>query len=92
MERSMKRIALAVGVLAAAAYSLVVGYKVEPVKQAWSGMADPDPDHGVSEVITVNFDLPITAALSWCTSGPGGDRSVGIRSYSGDIGSGLDVV
>lgn len=59
----MKRIALAVAVLAAAAYSLVVGYKVEPVKQAWSGMADPDPDHGVSEVITVNFDEPVYCEL-----------------------------
>jgi hypothetical protein len=48
--------------LAAAALSsalgLVSAYHVEPVKAAWSGWT---PLYGnVSEVITVNFDEPIT--------------------------------
>jgi hypothetical protein len=47
--------------VATVAYGLVTGFKVEPVKAAWSGKADPED--GVWQSITCNFDEPIFADL-----------------------------
>jgi hypothetical protein len=52
----MKRVLMAVAILAASAYPLMTAYKVEPVKASWSGMADPRPDYGISQTITCNWD------------------------------------
>ena len=53
----MKAVILLTVVVVAGGFCLVSGYKVEPVKAQWSGMADPNPlTGGVSQVITCNFD------------------------------------
>jgi hypothetical protein len=89
----MVRMLLFAAAVTIPAYSLMQAYSVEPVMAAWSGKADPNPlTGGVSEVITVNFDLPITASLFCGESGAGGDYQVSILTYPGDIKSGLDVV
>jgi len=53
----VKAVILLTVVVVAGGFCLVSGYKVEPVKAQWSGMADPNPlTGGVSQVITCNFD------------------------------------
>ncbi|UCG43755.1 MAG: hypothetical protein JSU73_03835 [candidate division WOR-3 bacterium] len=89
----MVRMLLFAAAITMPAYSLMQAYSVEPVMAAWSGKVWGDPQYGgVGEVLTVNFDLPITAALFCGASGAGGDYQVSILTYPGDIESGLDVV
>ena len=40
--------------IAGVAFPIIVGYHIEPVKAAWSGLADPED--GVSQLVTCNFD------------------------------------
>jgi hypothetical protein len=73
--------------------ALVQAISVDPVKASWSGWTPwLEPNNYVSEVLTVNFDLPITASLFCGSAGAGGDYQVSILTYPGDIESGLDVV
>jgi hypothetical protein len=57
----MKVVTLMVAVLTSAAAAMVAAYHTDPVRADWSGMADPRPEYGVSEVITVAFD-----SLAYC--------------------------
>jgi hypothetical protein len=50
--------------VATAACGLVTGLKVEPVKAAWSGKADPED--GVSQGLTINFDELDSASGAYC--------------------------
>jgi len=80
----MKRILLAVAVLATAAYPLVTGYKVEPVKASWSGKVWPSPPQGgVSQIITCNFDsLAYVELFAGFSEGDGQYRVV-VSEYGG---------
>jgi hypothetical protein len=61
---------------------LVQGYKVEPKTAAMSGKVSGNPEYGgVSEVLTVNFDLPVTASLFCGSPGAGGGYNVSILTY-----------
>jgi hypothetical protein len=90
----MKTVCLALAtMLVSVSAGLVRAYSVEPRSASESGWTPwLEPNNYVSEVITVNFDLPITAALFCGSSGAGGDYQVSILTYPGDIESGLDVV
>jgi len=68
------------------AHGLVTGFKVEPVKAAWSGKADPED--GVAQVITINFDELGNAAGAYCelfagTEGGGGAYHVSVKTVPG---------
>jgi len=79
----MKSVTLLVAVLTGAAMAVVTAYHIDPVRADWSGKADPED--GVSEIITVAFDLPVTASLFCGSPGAGGTYSVGIYSYPGGV-------
>ncbi len=49
-------VAVLVALIPSSGLGLTQAYSVEPVTAAWSGMADPHPDYGVSQIITCNFD------------------------------------
>ena len=63
---------------------LVQGYKVEPKTAPQSGWTHGE-DGYVSEILTVNFALPITASLFCGSSGDTGSYSVNIYSYPGGV-------
>jgi hypothetical protein len=58
-------------------------YAIDPVRADWSGKADPED--GVSEILTINFDEPITASLFCGSPGAGGSYNVDIYAYPGGI-------
>lgn len=87
----MRNIATVLLLLVGAAFPLVVGYHLDPVKAQWSGWTPSEfPNNYVSEVLTVNFDEPITASLFCGSPGAGGDYNVSILTYPGgfEIASG----
>ena len=75
--------------IAGAAYSLVVGYHVEPVKAQWSGWTHlHGPGDTVSQVLTINFDeLDSTAGayveLFAGSEGNGGQYNLSVLTYPG---------
>lgn len=60
----MRAVVVFVLAVATAACGLVTGLKVEPVKAAWSGKADPED--GVSQGVTINFDELDSASGAYC--------------------------
>jgi len=69
---------------ASVACGLVRSYSVEPKTAALSGWTDTiRPYNYVSEVVTVNFDEPITASLFCGAKGNGGTYDVNTYSYPG---------
>jgi len=68
-----------------AASGAVRAYAVDPVRADWSGKVSGEERKGVSEIITIAFDLPVTASLFCGSPGAGGTYSVGIYSYPGGV-------
>jgi hypothetical protein len=89
---------ISIGILASCvtAWALVTAYHVEPRTAAMSGWTSREaPGNRVSEVLTVNFDSlthPAYVELFAGEKGQGGDYNLSVRTYPGDIKSGLDVV
>ena len=82
----MKTICLLLVGVVTGASALVSAYHVDPKTAAMSGKVSGNPEYGgVSEVLTVNFDLPITASLFCGSSGDTGSYSVNIYSYPGGV-------
>ncbi len=76
------RVSVCVVVSSVAAWALVTAYHIDPKTAAMSGWTSQQaPNNRVSEIITVAFDLPITASLFCGSPGAGGTYSVGIFSY-----------
>jgi len=69
--------------MAGVAFPLVVGYHVDPISANLSGWTHRGDS--VSEIITVNFDEPITASLFCGAVGDSGAYHVSIRMYPGDL-------
>jgi hypothetical protein len=75
--------------IAGAAYSLVVGFHVEPVSASQSGWTHRQyPNTYVSQVITINFDELDSASGSYCelfagAKGGGGDYHLSVLTYPG---------
>ncbi len=61
----------------------VRAYAIDPVRADWSGKADPED--GVSQVLTTNFDEPITASLFCGERGVGGGYHVRLYTCPGDV-------
>lgn len=74
----MRRLVLALLLLAGAAFPYVVGVHVDPVQALWSGEADPRPDHGVSQTVTCNFDSLSYVELFAGAKGNGGSYHVAV--------------
>jgi len=67
----------------ASSYGLVTGLKVEPVKAAWSGKADPNPlTGGVWQSVTINFDELDSASGVYCELFAGAQGSGGAYHLS----------
>jgi len=82
----MRSATIALLLLAGTAFPLVVGYHIDPVKAQWSGWTPSEfPNNYVSEILTINFDEPITASLFCGSSGDTGSYSVNIYSYPGGV-------
>ena len=81
------RTTVTVAVVALMAVSMASGnlraYAIDPVRADWSGKADPED--GVSEILTINFDEPITASLFCGSPGAGGSYNVDIYAYPGGV-------
>ncbi len=82
----MRAVVVFVVAVVTMAHGLVTGFRVEPVKAAWSGKADPED--GVAQVLTVNFDELNSASGAYCelfagTMGGGGAYHVSVRTYPG---------
>ena len=82
----MKRIALAIVVLTAAAYPLVTGCHIDPVQASWSGKVWPTvPQGGVSQIITCNFDSLEYVELFAGDTCLGGEYNLSVRTYPGEF-------
>jgi hypothetical protein len=75
----MKTVCLLIFGVVTGVSALVTAYHVDPRTAAMSGKARPDL--GISEVLTVNFDEPITASLFCGSPGAGGSYNVDIYAY-----------
>jgi len=72
----------------ALACALVTAYHVDPKTAAMSGKADPRPDYGVSQVLTINFDELDSTTGSYVelfagTKGGGGAYHLSVLTYPG---------
>ena len=72
----------------ALACALVTAYHVDPKTAAMSGKADPRPDYGVSQVLTINFDQLDSTTGSYVelfagSKGAGGAYHVSVKTYPG---------
>jgi len=66
--------------------ALVNAYHIDPQTAAMSGKVSGNPEYGgVSEVLTINFDEPITASLFCGAIGNGGAYDVNVYSYPGGV-------
>jgi hypothetical protein len=81
----MRNMAMVLLLLAGVAFPLVNAYHIDPVNARQSGWALGDENHGVSQVLTVNFDEPITASLFCGSPGAGGSYNVDIYAYPGGV-------
>ena len=80
-----------VTVLVSLSPGLVRSYSVEPRSASESGWTPwLEPNNYVSEILTVAFDLPITASLFCGNPGAGGGYNVSVLTYPGgyEIASG----
>jgi hypothetical protein len=82
--------AVTVAVVALMAVSMASGnlraYAIDPVRADWSGKADPED--GVSQVLTCNFDELDSATGAYCelfagSKGAGGAYHVSVLTYPG---------
>jgi len=85
--------AAVIALIASVASGNIRAYAIDPVRADWSGKADPRPDYGVSQFLTINFDEPITASLFCGAVGNGGRYHVSILTCPGghEIASGDTV-
>jgi len=62
--------------------ALVNAYHIDPQTAAMSGKVSGNPEYdGVSQVLTTNFDEPITASLFCGSPGAGGRYHVSVLTY-----------
>ena len=82
----MRNVCLLIFGVVASATALVTAYHIDPQTAAMSGKVSGNPDYGgVSQVLTTNFDEPITASLFCGSPGAGGSYNVDIYAYPGGI-------
>ncbi len=82
----MRNVCLLIFGVVASATALVTAYHIDPQTAAMSGKVSGNPDYGgVSQVLTINFDEPITASLFCGARGAGGDYHVRFYTCPGDV-------
>lgn len=86
----MRNMAMVLLLLAGVAYPLVSAYHIEPVNARQSGWALGDENHGISQVLTINFDELDSVSGSYCelfagSRGGGGAYHVSVNTYPGGV-------